>query len=186
MFDDDQPDYFLANETTPQPTPTPQPAQQPATDGSNTIRFDHSDATPSAASAPAQEPAQSQADEPKPHRGHKLLAWTIAIAVVVIAIVGYFRYYSPYVSDARATVRVNKVETRGIIFKTTEADLTVYVADDDGQTKTACTMTVDNPQIANHLRQLQQSGQKAQITYQRFYATLPWLGESDKKIIAIN
>ncbi len=124
---------------------------------------------------------------PKPKRGRKVLWWTIAVCVAVLAVVFYLRYCSPYVEDARMTGFVTKVEKRGMIFKTYEADFISEAALTDTTRVYShdVSFSVDNPEVIARLQQMQGTGRTVTVVYETYYATLPWRGESKSVITEI-
>lgn len=109
--------------------------------------------------------------------------WLLGIVVLVLVAfvgIGYFRYLSPIVDDAIMDVYVTDVQRRGVVFKTTEAD--VVVADRLVDMKSAYThpvgVTVADDVTAHILQSLQASGKPVRVRYRQYAATLPWRGES--------
>lgn len=170
MFDDeDYPDYFIDDtpEQPSQPTSAPQPDPR-------VIRFD--------APQPAAQP-QPQVIVTKPKPGCTIGATMVTIlfaALVIGALVGYFRYLSPCVEHAETTATIVSIETRGTLFKTIEAevmsDRELDCIHDPKASPQQVTIATD--ELAERLKRYQLSGQPITLVYKRYHATLPWRGES--------
>ncbi len=130
----------------------------------------------------------SPSPAPKPrHRGRRFLIWTIVICVLALVGIGYFRYFSPYITDSHITGYVANVERRGLIFKTYEADVITdsNLADTTAVYSRNLTVTIPSPEIARRLQQIQGSGQRVTLVTERYYGMLPWRGGSTIVVTAI-
>ena len=193
MFDDEDeyPDYFLDDDEEEKKAPTPTPAR-PSASGRH-ISFDPVPA------APAVRNDDDDDDEPEDYflasdddddneaaparRGGCLPRWFKGLALltlIVLAVVGYFRYLTPVVDDATMTVNVVNVERRGLFFKTYEAEIVdpARLADTAGVYTRPRSVSIANAEVAARLRQACQSGQPVTIRYEIYSATLPWRGAS--------
>ena len=62
-------------------------------------------------------------EQKKKRKGCGLLSWFLIIVFIGLSTVAFFRYFNPYVTEARATGYITSVEKRGIIFKTFEGKM---------------------------------------------------------------
>lgn len=167
MLDDDKPDYFIADET------TGKSGNNKSTEvkSGNTIDF----GTGSDSNAGnSQQPAICR------HRGRKILAWTVAIGVIILGTAFYMRYCNPYVEDAAMRCYIVNVEKRGIIFKTYEAQAVSAesIADTSRIYSHPENFSVKTEQVAHQMQQYQGTDTPVTLRYEKFYATLPWRGAS--------
>lgn len=170
---DDHPDYFLADE---------QEAAAGAATADRTIDFT-ADGTDHDTTGSSENP------EPKKRhsRFHKVIGWTIAIAVIVLGVAFYLRYCSPYAVDAVERVYVVNVDKRGLVFKTYEAQVLPLnsLADTSSVYSQPEQFTVASPELALKLQQLQGTRTPVVLHYEKFYATLPWRGASKFVITSV-
>ncbi|MDD2962013.1 MAG: hypothetical protein PHR45_08050 [Muribaculaceae bacterium] len=120
----------------------------------------------------------------KSHRRRKFMIWSITIVVLAIFLWGFFRYGTPYVSDAQETGYVVKVEKRGFIFKTYEGEM-VSEASINDTTKIYqrdFKFSIVNDSIAGEVMKLSGTAKKVTLKYQEYGGVLPWRG-SNKCII---
>lgn len=170
MFDDDDyEDYFVDSGTDDERQSL---SGMERTEGRRVIEFGSAEQTSHAEREPRDR-----------SRSGCLAPWLLVIvAVVVIALagIGYFRYLSPVVDDAVMDVYVTGVQRRGVVFKTIEAD--VVMADRLVDSASAYThpvgVTVADEVTAHILRSLQATGCPVRVAYRCYAATLPWRGES--------
>ena len=132
----------------------------------------------------------AQEREPAPkHRRHRFrnfMLWLMFLVLIAGAIAFYLRYYNPYAIDAHESGTIVNIEKRGILFKTYEADVATRSAlYDESAQYTRQNFSFANDSLAHIAQGLQQSGQKAEITYARYFATLPWRGASVRVITDI-
>lgn len=111
----------------------------------------------------------------------------LGVIIVILGTIFYLRYLNPYVVDARTAGYVKSVEKRGIIFRTYEAD----VISEERLTDTTrvysgnMMLTVPDESLARKLQELQGTGRKVTIVYEKYYGTLPWRGASTNVITGI-
>ncbi len=157
-FDEERPDFFVEADTTDNPDATPEAGQ--------TLSFGDE--------GPKDEP------RPKRRRWRRFLTWLIVICIVALGLTIYLRYYNPYVTDSRISGYITKVERRGIIFKTYEAEVISEAAltDTTRLYSERLTMSIPSGELAAKLQTYQGSGQRVTLTTERFWGMLPWRGES--------
>lgn len=112
----------------------------------------------------------------------------VAVILILIAgAIGYFRYLSPTVDDAVMDVSVVRVEKRGLVFKTYEAEVVdpKRTADQTTPYSHPTSVTIDNESLARELQSQQADGQTVRLRYRTYSATLPWRGESKTVVYAI-
>lgn len=168
ILDDNHPDYYLSDTSGAS-------SATPAKDG-KVIDF-----TPETGGS--SEPShETGGEEPRHsrHRLRKVLIWTVVVAVIVLGGAFYLRYCSPYVVDATVDAYVVSVEKRGLVFKTWEAQVveTSAVADTTTVYSHPLQFSIESDQIAHELQVFQGQRREVKITYEKFYATLPWRGAS--------
>lgn len=199
MFDDDDfEDYFLEEEDTDDICRLSEPREARRYDsaGRRTISFVETDyiingddgdgdrrrLRMDAAAVEAADEAGEREDNNAPLQGC-MSGWFLGLAVfalLLIGLIGYFRYMSPTVVDATAVVRVVKIERRGVVFKTYEADIVEpqQLADTAGVYTHPRSLSVADGAVARILREAKNSGRPVEIGYEVYSATLPWRGES--------
>lgn len=115
--------------------------------------------------------------------------WLLLTVIVVGGVAFYLRYYNPYITDARERAFVQRVEKRGIIFKTYEVELVLPRQLTDSTAvydRNSTSYSVANDSLALLLQREQDNGRLIEITYETFYATLPWRGASCRVITAVS
>lgn len=154
-------------------------APHDTTEPDNRISFDSETAAAAAAN-----------DNDTPRKKSRLkgcLIWLLVAVVVTLAILFYLRYLNPYVTDARDRVYIERVEKRGILFKTYEVQAVRPDALNDSKVYSpAESFSVANDSLALRLQDMQNTGRIVTITYERFYGILPWRGASHNVITAID
>ena len=136
----------------------------------------------------ADEQSTTQTDPPRKRRRMRgCLLWLLTGVIITLAVLFYLRYLNPYVTDARDRVYIERVEKRGIIFKTYEVQAVRPDLLNNNSTiySPAETFSVANDSLAIRLQDLQNTGHIVTITYERFYGILPWRGASHNVITAI-
>lgn len=130
--------------------------------------------------------APAQPDEPDdfgpepPRRGK----WRVRLAFILLIIIGiavgagYVRYFVPHTSVANITGEVTSVETRGIMFRITE----VTFKDSTGVTMS---LSVPDESLAGQLAAAMAARQPVTISIDKYFAPVPWRGESTTIVTAI-
>lgn len=180
LTDDDFPDYFVDdnddtdadNDSAPRRNP-----DEPVHAG-DTISF--SDDTSS----------RSDGSGNAPRHTSRILGPLALFVVVAAVLIAYFRYLSPCVDDAVMDVYITKVEKRGVLFKTFEAEVVDPAKVDDPSSAGTYThpvsVSIAADSVARAMTALQGSGRKVRLHYRRFYGTVPWRGESKIVITALD
>lgn len=115
------------------------------------------------------------------------LIWTAVIIVAVLGAVCYVRYFLPYADDALATGYVRNVERRGLMFKTYEGELLTHEALTDTARiyQRDFTFSVPDDSLARLIQSYQNTGRQVTLTFERYYATLPWRGASKNVVTGV-
>ena len=113
MKDDNFDDYFDEADA---PASTPSTTPQPSVTASEPEEDKHVDFTDDIADDAAKAAAEGQ---PKKRKSH-FWAWALTIIIIGLGVTCYFRYFNPYITEARVTGYVTQIERRGMIFKTFE------------------------------------------------------------------
>lgn len=155
-----------------------EPVAPAASEPDNRITFDRGPDTPA---------GNDNIPPRKKSRLRGCLIWLFVAVVVTLAILFYLRYLNPYVTDARDRVYIERVEKRGIFFKTYEVQAVRPDALDNSKVYSpAESFSVANDSLALRLQDMQNTGHTVTITYERFYGILPWRGASHNVITAID
>lgn len=113
--------------------------------------------------------------------------WTLFMIILaaLLAVAFYLRYCTPFVVEAQERGYITKVEKRGLIFKTYEGDMVVNsaIADTTSVYDHRFSFSIADEALARQLRQLAGTSRMVTLVYEKYYATLPWRGDS--KIVAI-
>jgi len=157
-FDENRPDYFDEPDEADAPAPRPSAGDR--------IDFSEDD-------------TYSLAPERR-RRRRRLVAWIVAIALLLLALGMWLRYLNPYATDSVIDCYVVGVERRGVIFKTTEADIISEASlTDTARVYTRdLSVTVPSDALAAELRRLQGTGRKVRLVTERYHGMLPWRGGS--------
>ncbi len=108
----------------------------------------------------------------------KVLYWTLAIAVVVIAILCYWKYSFTYSEGNRAGI-LQKFSYKGNMFKTYEGELvmsSIQSSQDVSLASEKFYFSVPDKELADRLLKLE--GQRVVVHYKQKNGTLPWRGET--------
>lgn len=100
------------------------------------------------------------------------LWWILLVVVAAAAGFVYFRYFSPYVSEAQAKGVINSVEKRGLLFKTFEGEATLSVGG------APFDFSIDSDSLARVAQRYAGTGIPVTVTYRTYNATVPWRGAS--------
>lgn len=120
-------------------------------------------------------------------RGQRLLFWFIIACIVIVCSIAYFRYYNPYVTEAKISGYITTVEKRGLIFKTFEGEMISESAVTDKTrfyTKDFI-FSVPDDSLARQIQNYEGTGKKVTLIYQKYYGSLPWRGATRNIAIAL-
>ncbi len=108
------------------------------------------------------------------------------IILIIFCVIAYFRYLTPTVDDAVMDVYIQKVERRGVFFKTYEAEIVELqrLADTASTYTPSRSVTIADERLARRLQSMQSGGKPVRLRYQQYAASLPWRGES--KLIVVS
>ena len=158
------------------------------TDNIHDVPIDNdSDATPQA-SEQAPTISFSAADTPKApdtqarrrRRGCGFWTWFVLVIVVALGVTFWLRYLNPYVTDAVARGYIERVEKRGIIFKTYEGEMIRRSALDDTTSVYSrdFAFSIESDSLAQRLQSFAGTGTVVSVRYRSYYGSLPWRGAS--------
>lgn len=159
-LDENRPDYYA------------EPEQPPRPSAGDTVDFSDGDSH-----APARRRSQLR----------RFVSWTVAVCVILLGVVAWFRYFSPYVTDSRIDGYVVSVERRGLLFKTYEAEIVSRTALADTSRVYSHNIAVSIPSeaLARRMQSLQGSGRPVILTVERYWGVLPWRGSSTMVVKAM-
>lgn len=122
------------------------------------------------------------------HRWRNFALSLIGIMIVVLAIVIYFRYYSPFVDESVETGHIMKVERRGLIFKTYEGEMISSEAlkNTDVVYQRDFTFSFANDSLGKEAMRIQTTGDHVTLHYKSYSGVLPWRGASKNIVTAID
>ena len=107
---------------------------------------------------------------------------TIIITVLLLGLGGfcYFRFWFPY-AEGTDTGELNYFSYQGVIFKTYEGKviqtgLRARAANTSGVQSNEFVFSVEDPQVADSLMHC--TGKQVELHYKRYFAPLPWRGQS--------
>lgn len=132
------------------------------------------------------EQSESEFEHLRPTKTGMLWVWCgVAVAAVILALIVYFRYFSPVVSEAVQYGYVDEIERRGKLFNTYEGVMIPYkeIMDTTRIFKGDFVFSVKDDKVATTLHRLQYANLPARVVYKKYHAGLPWRGES--KIVVI-
>lgn len=95
------------------------------------------------------------------------------ILLLVIIIVGYFRFYWVYAEGTKAGV-LNVIQRKGVVFKTWEGRL-IQSGFRANVESIAFEFSIEDEAIAKKLEQ--NSGNEVNLHYRRYMGALPWRGQ---------
>lgn len=184
MKDDNFDDYFDEADA---PVSAPQSETTPSAT-SDADEAKHVDFTDDIADDEAKAAAQA-ASEVKTKKKRKSHFWAYALIVIIIGlgVTCYFRYFNPYITEARVTGYVTQIERRGMIFKTFEGQMITESALTDTTRiySRDFNFSVTDQAIVRQLQNLQGSGRPVTLEYERYYATVPWRGSQPVVVTGI-
>lgn len=184
MRDDNFDDYFDESDAPSKPVSDTTGSQQPVAPAADDTK--HVDFTDDIADDEAK---ARKAEEEKSHKKRKSHFWAYALLVIIIAlgVTCYFRYFSPYITEARVTGYVTQIERRGMVFKTFEGQMITESALTDTTRiySRDFSFSVTDQAIVRQLQELQGSGRPVTLEYERYYATVPWRGSQPVVVTGI-
>jgi hypothetical protein len=182
MKDDNFDDYFDEADA-PESTSSNVTAPQPAAPAADQESGKHVDFTDDIADDAAKAAAEGQ---PKKRKSH-FWAWTLTIIIIGLGVTCYFRYFNPYITEARVTGYVTQIERRGMIFKTFEGQMITESALTDTTRiySRDFSFSVADQTVVKQLQNLQGSGKPVTLEYERYYATVPWRGSQPVVVTGI-
>lgn len=161
-------DYF---ENTPQEEPKPKPVKQPPLRPDDPKYYDYED----------------EWEHLRPaSRNWKAWLWTILGAVaVMVVVVMYFRYCSPWSDRETQYGYVENITRRGLLFKTYEGVIIPYksIADTVKPYEGDIVFSAKDDKVAAQLRRLHLANLPARVEIARYRGALPWRGESKVVIV---
>ena len=107
--------------------------------------------------------------------------WLVgALVIIMLCLVAWLRYLTPYVDEATQYGYVDSIELRGTIFKTYEGTLIPYKEFNDTTRiyTRDFTFTAANKGIAKRIMAMRDAAIPVRVGYRRYHATLPWRGAS--------
>lgn len=180
MKDDNFDDYFDEADA---PASTPSTTPQPSVTASEPEEDKHVDFTDDIADDAAKAAAEGQ---PKKRKSH-FWAWALTIIIIGLGVTCYFRYFNPYITEARVTGYITQIERRGMIFKTFEGQMITESALTDTTRiySRDFSFSVADQTVVKQLQNLQGSGKPVTLEYERYYATVPWRGSQPVVVTGI-
>ena len=111
-------------------------------------------------------------------RARSVFRIIVLIVVVGLLIFGYIRYYVPFSDSGVKAGILNRINHKGIIFKTYEGELiqSGFGAGRKGLQSNDFEFSVENKELAEKLMKL--SGQQVKVHYKEYFGALPWRGYS--------
>lgn len=180
ILDDNHPDYYLGD------SPKEQVAAEPHDESGRVIDFAPTETTAVTDGEPVN--ATTEPKKPRKHgKFRKAMIWLITVGVIAICAAFYLRYCSPYAVDATVTAYVVNVEKRGLLIKTWEAQVVddVAVSDSSALYSHPQQFSVTSDKMARLLQLYQEQHRVVKITFEKYYATLPWRGASKYVVTAV-
>jgi len=108
----------------------------------------------------------------------KIGYWGLAIVIVIIIAVGYFKYGFTYSKGYRAGL-LQKFSEKGVIFKTYEGEMILSSVQSNANVALASEkflFSVTDEAVAKQMEQIQ--GKQVVVHYREKNGALPWQGES--------
>lgn len=108
----------------------------------------------------------------------KIGYWGLAIVIVIIIAVGYFKYGFTYSKGYRAGL-LQKFSEKGVIFKTYEGEMILSSVQSNANVALASEkflFSVTDDAVAKQMEQIQ--GKQVVVHYREKNGALPWQGES--------
>jgi hypothetical protein len=108
----------------------------------------------------------------------KIGYWILAIVIVIIVSIGYFKYGFTYSKGYRAGL-LQKFSEKGLIFKTYEGEMILSSVQSNANVALASEkflFSVADETVAKQMEQIQ--GKHVVVHYKEKNGALPWIGES--------
>jgi hypothetical protein len=108
----------------------------------------------------------------------KIAGWIILIILLIIGVIGWWRFYYTY-SDGNRAGFLQKFSRRGNVFKTYEGELVMSgIQSSNGMVLSPekFYFSVDDERVAEKVRALENN--KVVLHYKEKKGTLPWRGDS--------
>jgi len=108
----------------------------------------------------------------------KIGYWILAIVIVIIVSIGYFKYGFTYSKGYRAGL-LQKFSEKGLVFKTYEGEMILSSVQSNANVALASEkflFSVADEAVAKQMEQIQ--GKHVVVHYKEKNGALPWIGES--------
>jgi len=108
----------------------------------------------------------------------KIGYWILAIVIVIIVSIGYFKYGFTYSKGYRAGL-LQKFSEKGLVFKTYEGEMILSSVQSNANVALASEkflFSVADEAVAKQMEQIQ--GKHVVVHYREKNGALPWIGES--------
>jgi hypothetical protein len=111
----------------------------------------------------------------------KILIRFLIIAILLVAALGAFFTFVPFIEGMRAG-QIIKLSHKGIIFKTYEGELNSMLMPATnnlgGVTPNVWTFSVQNKEAADQIMKASATGERLELYYKERYFKFPWQGET--------
>lgn len=128
------------------------------------------------------EQEESEWEHLQPRRRYwRVYLWLgVAMAVIVLLMVVYIRWFSPVEEEAVAYGYVEKIGYSGVAFRTFEGRLLPYreMMDTTRVYREDFIFSVEDEDVATSLKRLEKKGLPVRVTYDRYNGIVPWRGAS--------
>lgn len=113
--------------------------------------------------------------------------WVVLTIGVMLGVIAYLRYGTPYVTDATEVVYILSIQREGLLFKTFEGEMVSRTTlEGDGKVYSrGSSFSVEDDAVGQLLQAAKLSGKPVTVTYKRYYGALPWRGNSTTFITAV-
>lgn len=132
---------------------------------------------------------ESQWEHLKPNRPMRLSLWAfIAGACLLLSIVAWFCFFSPFVQEVAQYGYVENIRKQGTLFKTYEGVILPYKELNDTSRKYTgdFVFSVTDRELFRKLRDAQKEARPVRVEYKVYHYPLPWRGESNTVVIAVD
>lgn len=113
--------------------------------------------------------------------------WVMLTIGVMLGVIAYLRYGTPYVTDTTEVVYILSIQREGLLFKTFEGEMVSRTTlEGDGKVYSrGSSFSVEDDAVGQLLQAAKLSGKPVTVTYKRYYGALPWRGNSTTFITAV-